>query len=68
MDEYIPVQELADRLGLSIFTVRRMIRAGEIAVDRGRPDAVKRSDLQDFLRDRELPAWPAAVADLPDSP
>lgn len=68
MDEYIPVQELADRLGLSIFTVRRMIRAGEIAVDRGRTDAVKRSDLQDFLRDRELPAWPAAVADLPDSP
>ncbi len=68
MDEYIPLQELADRLGLSIFTVRRMIREGEIAVDRGRPDAVKRSDLQAFLRDRELPTWPVAGAGLPDSP
>jgi excisionase family DNA binding protein len=68
MDECISVQELADRLGLSVFTLRRMIRSGEIRTAPGRPDAVRRADLQEFLRERELPAWPAVTAGRPDSP
>ena len=68
MDETIPVQTLADRLGLSVFTLRRMIRAGEIGTAPGQPDAVRRSDLQAFLQGRELPDWPTAGSDQPDSP
>lgn len=68
MDECISVQELADRLGLSVFTLRRMIRAGELSTAPGRPDAVRRADLQAFLRDREPPAWPATTAGRSDSP
>ena len=67
MDECITVQELADRLGLSVFTLRRMIRAGEISMAPGQTDAVRRADLQAFLRGRELPVWPEATSDRPAS-
>ncbi len=61
MDDCISLAEMADRLGLSLFTLRRLIRSGELHAAPDRPDAVRRADLEAFLRGRELPAWPLAA-------
>ena len=66
-DDCISLAELADRLGLSLFTLRRLIRSGELCLAPDRSDAVRRTDLEAFLRGRELPAWPPQHLPRPES-
>lgn len=60
MKSYTP-QEVADRLGLSIFTIRRYIRAGQIRAEGG-DGQIRSEEIQRFMQDRELPAFPPAGA------
>jgi excisionase family DNA binding protein len=62
MKEYYTTQEVADRLGVSVFTIRRYIRSGKLRSVRLEGSyRVRGSDLQAFLSDREI------GPDLPDS-
>lgn len=55
MSEYYSTQEVADRLGVSVFTIRRYIRAGKLrAVKLEGVYRVRRQDLAAFLREREI--------------
>jgi len=55
MAELYTTQEVADRLGISVFTVRRYIRAGKLkAVKLEGLYRVRRTDLADFLSQREI--------------
>jgi excisionase family DNA binding protein len=52
---YLSVQEVADRLGVSVFTVRRYIRAGKLrAIKLDGVYRLSRQHLADFLREREI--------------
>ena len=56
MTRQVSAQELADRLGVSIFTVRRLIRQGRLRAEMVEGEyRIDRSDLAAFLRERELP-------------
>lgn len=56
MTRQVSAQELADRLGVSIFTVRRLIRQGRLRAEMVEGDyRIDPSDLAAFLRDREIP-------------
>jgi excisionase family DNA binding protein len=55
MNEYYSTQEVADRLGVSVFTIRRYIRSGKLRCVRLEGVyRVSREDLQAFLREREI--------------
>jgi excisionase family DNA binding protein len=55
MDTYLSTQELADRLGVSVFTIRRYIRAGKLpAVKLDGVYRVSREDIAEFLKAREI--------------
>jgi excisionase family DNA binding protein len=55
MDNYVSTQDLADRLGISVFTIRRYIRAGKLrAVKLDGVYRVSRDDIAEFLRSREI--------------
>jgi excisionase family DNA binding protein len=63
MDDYVSTQDLADRLGVSVFTIRRYIRAGKLpAVKLDGVYRVSRDDIAEFLRSREI-SGPHAPAD-----
>ena len=52
---YLSTQEVADRLGVSVFTIRRYIRTGKLrAVKLDGQYRLSRADLADFLRSREI--------------
>jgi len=52
-------QEVADRLGISIFTIRRHIRAGRLVARQHEGHwTVRREDLNRFLQSREIPVFP----------
>ena len=56
MTSQVSAQELADRLGVSIFTVRRLIRKGRLRAEKVEGEyRIDHSDLAAFLRERELP-------------
>jgi excisionase family DNA binding protein len=55
MKEYYSTQEVADRLGVSVFTIRRYVRSGLLRSVRLEGSyRVSRHDLQAFLSQREI--------------
>jgi excisionase family DNA binding protein len=63
MAEFYSPQEVADRLGVSVYTIRRYIRAGKLrAVKLEGAYRVGRDDLSAFLRDRRIGDVPADAA------
>ena len=67
-NSYLSVQEVADRLGVSVFTIRRYIRAGKLrAIKLDGVYRLGRDDLVEFLRSREIGAEPGVpgLAELP---
>lgn len=72
MSDYLSVQEVADRLGVSVFTIRRYIRAGKLrAVKLDGVYRLSREDLAEFLRSREIardPGLPAPSEPTPPAP
>jgi excisionase family DNA binding protein len=63
---YLTVQDVADRLGVSVFTIRRYIRAGKLrAVKLDGGYRLSRDDLADFLRSREIGGYAAAPSPAP---
>lgn len=63
MKEYLSTQEVADRLGVSVFTIRRYIRAGKLrAVKLDGAYRLSRDELQKFLRSREIVGFAARAA------
>ncbi len=55
ISQYLTVQEVADRLGVSVFTIRRYIRAGKLrAVKLDAAYRISREDMSEFLRSREI--------------
>jgi len=69
MTTYLSVQEVADRLGVSVFTIRRYIRAGKLrAVKLDGVYRLSHDDLSDFLKSREIggePGLPGAAEPTP---
>ena len=54
-EEFLSPQEVGDRLGASVYTVRRWIKAGDLpAIRPGKEYRVRQSDLEEFLRAREV--------------
>lgn len=52
--EYMTTQEVANRLGISVFTVRRYIRLGKLkAVKLERSYRIRVRDFEEFVRNRE---------------
>lgn len=61
MTTYLSAQEVADRLGVSVFTIRRYIRTGKLrAVKLDGQYRLSPDDLAEFLRSREIPQVPVA--------
>jgi excisionase family DNA binding protein len=59
MDTYMSTQEVADRLGVSVFTIRRYIRSGKLrAVRLEGVYRVSRQDMTEFLKAREIGQQP----------
>ena len=55
MTTYLSTQEVADRLGVSVFTIRRYIRTGKLkAVKLDGVYRLSAQDLAEFLRSREI--------------
>lgn len=62
MPEFYTTQEVADRLGVSVFTIRRYIRAGKLrSVKLDGVYRVNRSDLAGFLSQREIGGLPGST-------
>jgi excisionase family DNA binding protein len=54
-DDLLSPQEAGDRLGVSVYTVRRWIQEGRIpAYKPGKEYRIRESDLEEFLRAREV--------------
>jgi excisionase family DNA binding protein len=54
-DELLSLQEAADRLGVSVYTVRRWIKDGKLrAFKPGKEYRVREPDFEEFLRTREV--------------
>lgn len=69
MSEYLTTQEVADRLGVSVFTIRRYIRAGMIrAVRLEGGYRLSRDDLAEFLKSREIGGFPVSSEASEPSP
>jgi len=69
MDTYLSTQELADRLGVSVFTIRRYIRAGKLpAVKLDGVYRVSREDIAEFLKAREIGHEPPLASASEPSP
>jgi excisionase family DNA binding protein len=64
MDTYVSTQDLADRLGVSVFTIRRYIRAGKLpAVKLDGVYRVSREDIIEFLKSREIGHVPSRASE-----
>lgn len=62
MAEFYTTQEIADRLGVSVFTIRRYIRAGKLrSVKLDGVYRVSRSELGEFLSRREIGGVPGST-------
>ena len=59
MTTYLSAEEVADRLGVSVYTFRRYIRTGKLkAVKLNGQYRLSPEDLAEFLRSREIPRVP----------
>jgi excisionase family DNA binding protein len=64
-ERYLSLQEVGDELGVSDQTVRRWVKAGELAAYKpGKEYRIKGSDLEEFLKTREVS--PKVQASLPN--
>jgi excisionase family DNA binding protein len=66
MTSYLSVQEVADRLGVSVFTIRRYIRAGKMrAVKLDGGYRLGDDEIADFLKSREIggPLGPSGASE-----
>ncbi len=69
MNTYLSTQEVADRLGVSVFTIRRYIRAGKLrAVKLDGQYRLSRDDLAEFLKSREIGGQPVSSGAPEPSP
>ncbi|MFN2251222.1 MAG: helix-turn-helix domain-containing protein [Anaerolineae bacterium] len=69
MDTYMSTQEVADRLGVSVFTIRRYIRSGKLrAVRLEGGYRVSRDDIAEFLKAREIGHQPGQAGASDPSP
>lgn len=69
MPEFYSTQDVADRLGVSIFTIRRYIQAGKLeAVKLDGGYRVSRTALDEFLARRSMPAVDAPARAEPPRP
>ena len=69
MTTYLSTQEVADRLGVSVFTIRRYIRAGKLrAVKLDGAYRLSRDDLADFLKSRAIGGPPVPAGATVPSP
>jgi excisionase family DNA binding protein len=69
MTTYLSVQEVADRLGVSVFTIRRYIRAGKLrAVKLDGVYRLSRDDLAEFLKSREIGMEPGLTGSAEPAP
>ena len=66
-EEFLSLQEAADHLGVSVYTVRRWIKEGKLrAFKPGKEYRIRESDFEEFLRDREVrPKAPRRSASEP---
>jgi excisionase family DNA binding protein len=64
-ERYLSLQEVGDELGVSDQTVRRWVKAGELAAYKpGKEYRIKGSDLEEFLQTREVS--PKVQSPLPE--
>jgi excisionase family DNA binding protein len=64
-ERYLSLQEVGDELGVSDQTVRRWVKAGELAAYKpGKEYRIKGSDLEEFLKTREVS--PKVQSPLPE--
>jgi excisionase family DNA binding protein len=69
MGSYMTTQDVADRLGVSVFTIRRYIRAGKLkAVRLDAGYRVSRQDIADFLKAHEIAVEPGLSGAAAPSP
>lgn len=65
-ERYLSLQEVGDELGVSDQTVRRWVKAGELAAYKpGKEYRIKGSDLEEFLKTREVS--PKVQSPLPEA-
>ncbi len=72
MTSYLSTQEVADRLGVSVFTIRRYIRTGKLrAVKLDGLYRLSHDDVREFLKTREIylgPVPPGSGLPSPQAP
>lgn len=69
MTSYLSTQEVADRLGVSVFTIRRYIRTGKLrALKLDGSYRLSHDDVGSFLRSREIYLGPIPTGSGAASP
>jgi excisionase family DNA binding protein len=54
-EEFLSPEEVGERIGVSVYTVRRWVKTGQLrAFKPGKEYRIQKSDLEEFLRAREV--------------
>jgi excisionase family DNA binding protein len=68
-EAFLSLQDVADELGISVQTIRKWVKGGELAAYKpGKEYRIKHSDLEEFLKTREVAPKEAAGAQFPSLP